>query len=159
MSVIRVVWGNGTGPTAMSSYDAALADANVHNYNLVTVSSVLPAGAALEAVGTAPALGPPGNRLTVVQARETVDPGGTEPAVAGLGWARDESERGVFYEESGTDPDRVRETIEAGLERARELREWTFTNEDAVVRRAGADADAYTTQVVCALYGESVPVL
>ncbi|MEF8907067.1 MAG: pyruvoyl-dependent arginine decarboxylase, partial [Haloarculaceae archaeon] len=40
MSVIRVVWGSGTGPTGTAAYDAALAEAGVHDYNLVTVSSV-----------------------------------------------------------------------------------------------------------------------
>ena len=31
MSMIRVVWGTGSGPTKMASYDAALADAGVEN--------------------------------------------------------------------------------------------------------------------------------
>ena len=48
MSTIRVVWGTASGPTRMSSYDAALAEANVHNYNLVSVSSVIPADTPVE---------------------------------------------------------------------------------------------------------------
>jgi len=44
----------------MASYDAALAEAGVENYNLVSVSSVIiPAETRVEAVGTAPDLGPP----------------------------------------------------------------------------------------------------
>lgn len=159
MSVIRVVWGTATGPTATAAYDAALAGANVHDYNLVTVSSVIPAGPSLEVVGTAPDLGPAGNRLTVVQGRETVAPGDDGPAVAGIGWARSESGRGIFYEATGSDPDAVRATIEDGLAAGKELREWTFVEEDALVRTGEADPDAYVTTVVCAVYGESVPLL
>ncbi|PSP40313.1 pyruvoyl-dependent arginine decarboxylase, partial [Halobacteriales archaeon QH_10_70_21] len=74
MGTIRVVWGTATGPTAMASYDAALAAANVHDYNLVSVSSVIPADATVEVVGEAPDLGPAGERLTVVEGRATVAP-------------------------------------------------------------------------------------
>ena len=87
MEPIRVVWGTGAAPTAMASYDAALADAGLENYNLIEVSSVVPAGATVEAVGTAPNLGPAGERLTVVQGRATVPPGEEYPACAGLAWA------------------------------------------------------------------------
>ena len=71
MGRVRIVWGSSRGPTALSAYDAALAAANVHDYNVVHVSSVLPAGANVDPVGTAPDLGPVGERLTVVEARET----------------------------------------------------------------------------------------
>jgi arginine decarboxylase len=159
MSVIRVVWGSAAGPTAMSAYDAALADANVHNYNLVTVSSVIPADPQVEAVGTAPDLGPAGDRLTVVQSRQTVRPGASGPAVAGIGWARSESGRGIFYEASGHDPAAVRERITDGLARGRELREWSFVDEDCLVRQTTSDDDAFTTMVVCAVYGDSTPIV
>ena len=45
MGRVRIVWGSSRGPAALSVYDAALAAANVHDYNVVRVSSVLPAGA------------------------------------------------------------------------------------------------------------------
>lgn len=76
MNAIHVAAGTGVAPTEMASYDAALADANLHNYNLVSVSSVVPAGATVESVDRAPDLGPAGNRLTVVEARRTVGPEG-----------------------------------------------------------------------------------
>lgn len=71
MGRVRIVWGTGTGSTALASYDAALAAAGVHEYNLVRVSSVLPADTTVDVVGTAPDLGPVGGTLTVVEARET----------------------------------------------------------------------------------------
>jgi arginine decarboxylase len=159
MSVLRVVWGSATGPTAMSAYDAALADANIHNYNLVTVSSVIPAGPPLEVVGTAPDLGPAGNRLTVVQSRATLAPDDHGPAVAGIGWARSESGRGIFYEASGEDRDAVQQTIDDGLTGGKRLRDWEFVEEDFVVREAEAAGEEYTTTVVCAVYGKSTPIL
>lgn len=160
MSVIRVVWGSATGPTAMSSYDAALAAANVHNYNLITVSSVIPAGPPVERVGTAPDLGPAGNSLTVVQSRASVDPGSDEPGVAGVGWIRSESGRGLFYEATGRNPEAVEETIREGLAAGRDLREWTFAEEPAIqLATAEPDPDAHATAVVVAAYGRSEPLV
>jgi len=159
MGVIRVVWGTATAPTAMSSYDAALAAADVHNYNLVPVSSVVPADATVEAVGEAPDLGPTGERLTVVEGRATVAPGTDDRAVAGLGWVRDADGPGLFYEASGTDSEAVRREIADGLAAGRELREWSFDDEGSRVVATGADAEAYATAVVLAVYGESTPLL
>lgn len=155
MTVIRVVWGTASGPTATASYDAALAAAGVHDYNLVTVSSVVPAGVPLEVVGTAPDLGPVGNRLTVVRARATVEAG---TACAGIGWARAGDGPGIFYEASGTDRTAVRETVETGLEAGRNLRDWTATDVGGKYVETAADGP-YTTAVVLAVYGESESIV
>ena len=71
MEPIRVVWGAATGPTEMASYDAALTAAGVGNYNLVTVSSVIPSEATVVEAGTASELGETGDRLTVVECSAT----------------------------------------------------------------------------------------
>jgi len=156
MSTIRVVWGTATGPTGLASYDGALADAGVHNYNLVTLSSVIPAGPDIEVVGTAPELGPPGEGLNVVQSAATAAPG--EQAAAGIGWARSEDGPGIFYEVDGTDPDTVREEIREGLAAGRTLREWEFVEEQIHVESITAET-TYATAVVIATYGESHPVV
>ena len=140
----------------MASYDAALAAANVHNYNLVTVSSVIPADATVEDVGAAPDLGPAGGRLTVVEARSTT--GGVGSVSAGLGWATGPGP-GLFYEVAGEDPAAVRRSVAAGLETGRKLREWTFAEENIAVVTADADDDGYTTAVAVAAYGEADPIL
>lgn len=157
MSVIRVVWGEGTGPTATAAYDAALADAGIHDYNLVVVSSVIPADAPVEVVGTAPALGPVGDRLTVVQGRGTGGTG-TDGAAAALAWARSSDGRGLFYEAGGTDPAAVRDRVERGLQRGCELREWAPADRDVVVRTA-TPSDERACVVVCGVYGEGTPIL
>lgn len=156
MTTISVVTGTGTGPTKVAAYDAALADAGVHNYNLVTVSSVIPADATVEFVGTTPDLGPAGNRLTVVQAKATTM---SDVACAGLGWTTGPGP-GLFYEAHGDDPETVEDRVRAGLASGRELREWTFTEEEVAVATAEADdRDAYAAAVAVAAYGESEPVL
>lgn len=154
MGVIRIVWGTGEGPTALAAFDAALAEAGIHNYNLVTLSSVIPADDALEVAGTAPDLGPVGNELHVVESSATAAPG--ETATAGVGWARSESGRGIFYEVAGEDPDAVRAEIREGLDAGRALREWSFVDEDVVVESVAA-RDAHASAVVCATYGRSRP--
>lgn len=159
MGVIRVVWGAASAPTELASYDAALAEADVHDYNLVTVSSVVPADAAIEVVGAAPDLGPAGERLTVVQGRATVPPEDPARAVAGIGWAREPDGPGIFYEASGTDPGSVRERVEEGLAAGKRLREWNFDDEGVRLVAADGDAEGYTTAVVLAVYGESTPLV
>ena len=156
MNTIRIVRGVGDAPTKMASYDAALADANVHNYNLVPVSSVIPADATVEDVGTAPDLGPAGNRLTVVEARATT--GGVGTVSAGLGWTVGPGP-GLFYEASGEDPGAVRRSVEVGLAAGRDLREWTFDDEHVAVTTAEGDGEGYTTAVALAVYGESEAIL
>lgn len=161
MSTVRVAAGAATGPTALSAYDAALAEVNLHNYNLVTVSSVVPADADVREVEAAPDLGPAGNRLTVVQARATATPAEarhTDRVVAGLGWATGPGP-GLFYEATGTDPEAVRETIREGLAAGRDLRDWTVTDETVRLATAPTDPAAYTAAVVVAAYGDADPVL
>jgi len=156
MSTIRVAWGTASGPTALSSYDAALAEAGVHNYNLVTLSSVIPAGPDIELAGTAPDLGPPGQALEVVQSAATAAPG--ERAAAGIGWARSEGGPGIFYEVDGTDPDAVRAEIREGLAAGRELRDWDFIEETVHVESVAPET-THASAVVVATYGESHSVV
>lgn len=156
MSTIRVVWGTGRGPTEMAAYDAALADANVHEYNLAHVSSIVPPEATVEPVGTAPDLGPVGGRLWVVEARTTAE--GPATLSAALGWATDGT-GGVFYEDAGlVDEAAVRETVTNGLTTARELRDAALSEE--TVRSVSFDVDAgtYGTALVLAAYGEVEPM-
>lgn len=158
MKTISVVRGTGTAPTAMSAYDAALADANVHNYNLVAVSSVIPGDAAVEFAGTAPDLGPAGNRLTVVEAHANA--AGPRHVSAGLGWTREPDGPGLFYEVADeTDPGDVAARVRAGLDAGRELRDWSFSGERVETASVSADPGEYASAVVVACYGESEPLL
>jgi arginine decarboxylase len=156
MGTIYVASGAATGPTELSAYDAALAEANLHNYNLVAVSSIVPADATVERVDAAPDLGPAGNRLTVVQSHAATASGGR--ICAGLGWATGPGP-GLFYEASGTDPDAVADELRRGLDAGGDLRDWELDDRQLVVEAVDADPDAVTSVVVLAAYGESEPIL
>jgi arginine decarboxylase len=164
MASIHVAGGVGVAPTEMAAYDAALADANLHDYNLVTVSSVVPADATVERVERAPDLGPAGNRLTVVQSKRVVAPDELDaddaPAeiVAGLGWTTGPGP-GLFYEVSGTDPEAVRKRIHEGLDAGGELRDWELPDRELHLESAVPVADAHTCVVVLAAYGHSEPIV
>ncbi len=71
---IVVAAGVGRGPTELSALDAALAGAGVANYNLVTVSSVVPADGQVRVADRVPDRGPAGHALTVVLAEATAAP-------------------------------------------------------------------------------------
>ena len=157
MGTIRVVWGTGRGPTETAAYDAALAAANVHNYNLVTVSSVIPADGTVTRAGTAPDLGPTGQQLTVVQGEMTV--AGPGVASAALAWTTGAGP-GLFYESSGpseakTVTARVTEGIEAGLA----LRDWETESIETESVSTEASSGEYASAVVLAVYGTAEPIL
>ena len=153
-TTIHVASGVGVGPTKLAAYDAALADSNLHNYNLVTVSSVIPETATVVPVDRAPDLGPAGNRLFVVQSEMISPPGADKSIVAGLGWVTGEGP-GLFYEASGHDKTIVQQTLEDGLQAGGELREWTFTDQSFEIRSIDPDPGQYTVVVCLAAYGDS----
>ncbi|MFB6228153.1 MAG: pyruvoyl-dependent arginine decarboxylase [Halobacteriales archaeon] len=157
-TAIRVVAGSAGGPTAVASYDAALADAGVHEYNLLTLSSVVPPDAYIEVRDVAPDLGPVGGTLTVVQARATVE--GTGRATAALGWTRrGDRGAGVFYETGGEfDPAEARRRIGRGLEHAREIRSRDLGDTSVEVESEVTDGASFATAVVVAVYGEAEPI-
>jgi len=156
--MIRIVWGVGTARTAKASFDAALYEANLHQYNLRQLSSVIPAETPLVEVGTAPDLGDTGNGLHVVMARQTSRPGAR--ASAGLAWVRDASEGpGIFYEVDNHDPETVAERLQTGIERGCELRGIDPEGIETKIVTADPAPDQYTTAVVIATYGESEPLV
>jgi len=158
MSTIHVAGGVGVAPTEMAAYDAALADANLHNYNLITVSSVIPADAELVVVDEAPELGPAGNTLTVVQGKIVAGPHSDAERIAtGIGWATGPGP-GLFYEAHGTDPEGVDREIRRGLEAGCELREWTITDRDVELSTVEPREGSYTAAVMLAAYGDSEPI-
>ena len=157
MSRIRVVWGTASAPTALASYDAALAEAGIHDFNLVGVSSVIPAETPVEAVGTAPELGDPGDRLTVVEARATT--AGPGRAAACLGWTGSDDGPGLFYEASGESQAATERRVRDGLAAGRDLRGWSFPDEHLQTAVVDADDGQYATAVVVAAYGRGEAIL
>jgi arginine decarboxylase len=154
--MIRIVWGTGTAETRKASFDEALAAANVHQYNLRELSSVIPAAVELDICDTAPDLGPTGQALDAVVARQTSQPGAR--AVAGLAWTRTDDGSGIFYEVEDHDRATVRERLHQGIEHGCRIRDIEPAVETKIVSAAPAPGE-YATAAVLAVYGESEPLV
>ncbi|MDQ3573546.1 MAG: pyruvoyl-dependent arginine decarboxylase [Actinomycetota bacterium] len=114
---IEVTTGVGSGPTKLAAFDAALRGAGVANFNLVTLSSVIPPGTDVAPVeeGASRSRGEWGDRLYVVMAEMRVDEPG-EQAWAGVGWVQEPcSGKGLFAEHEGQSEAVVRHDLEASL--------------------------------------------
>ena len=159
MEPIRVVWGTGRGPTELAAYDAALAAANLHDYNLIRLSSVIPPAATVTEAGTAPDLGPTGGGLHVVEAAATTSAG---PVTATLAWTRGTDGGGIFYEAAGpAAPTTVSDRAVTGLESGAKRR--SIRSDEPQVRVATTDLrssdEDYASAVVAAVYGRASSLL
>jgi arginine decarboxylase len=95
---IAVTSGAGSGRTRLSAFDAALCAAGAGDFNLVRLSSVIPAGSRINRqTGHVP--GDFGDVLYCVYAESFADTPGQE-AWAGLGWVAASCGRGLFVEHS-----------------------------------------------------------
>lgn len=115
---IRISRGAGTGRTRLSAFDAALRDAGVADFNLVRLSSVIPASSdVLTVAGSEQVVGDHGDRLYCVYADSyTSTPG--EEAWAGVAWShhRDGSGAGLFVEHHGLSRTDVTMELDYSLE-------------------------------------------
>jgi arginine decarboxylase len=110
---ITVRTGTGSARTLLAAFDAALLSAGVANFNLITLSSVIPPGSEVRMVGsTLP--GRHGDRLYCVLSAAYADHPG-EIAWAGLGWTFDDTTGGLFVEHSGGSEQSLDEQIELSL--------------------------------------------
>lgn len=111
---ITVRTGTGSARTLLGAFDSALLAAGVANFNLVTLSSVIPPRSTVRVVDTRLA-GVHGDRLyCVVSAAYADHPG--EFAWAGLGWTIDPSNgQGLFVEHHGGSQESLSEQIDLSL--------------------------------------------
>lgn len=114
---IAVTSGVGTGPTEIAAFDAALREAGVGNFNLITLSSVVPLGSVVTPMATESSVpdGAWGDRLYVVMAdcRSSTP---AEEVWAGVGWIQEEDTgRGLLVEHVGHDEDRLVSDINSSL--------------------------------------------
>ena len=110
---ISVRTSTGTGRTPLSAYDHALLEASVGNFNLITLSSVIPPGSTVTRGGE-PVAGGHGDRLYCVQSVAHADHPG-EVVAAGLGWAIHPTVGGLFVEHHGGTAESVEEQIRVSL--------------------------------------------
>lgn len=122
---IIVTKGFGVGRTEISAFDAALKAAGVHNYNIIPLSSVIPAHARV--LISEPTIHhytgqEHGKRLYVVMAKMLQNEPGLS-AFAGLGWVQSSKKkdpnhtgRGLFVEHHGHSQRDVEVKIQQSLE-------------------------------------------
>lgn len=95
---IFVVAGVGKGKTILSAFDAALKDAGVYNYNLITLSSIIPPQSRVSKIKRyEPGSEEYGHKLYVVKAEYRSEEVGKFIA-AGVGWYQLQDGRGMFVE-------------------------------------------------------------
>ena len=114
---LQITTGLGTGSTHIAAFDAALLAAGIHNYNLLSLSSVIPPNSTLKEIDGRIEEHPGdwGDRLYVVMARHTADTP-NEEAWAGIGWMQAKGGKGVFVEHHGGSELQVRQDINDSLE-------------------------------------------
>ena len=110
---ITVRTGSGSGLTPLAAFDQALMAAGVANFNLVTLSSVIPARSVIRRTHDA-IPGEHGDRLFCVMSRAWADHPG-DIAWCGLGWVRRDDGRGLFVEHHGGSAASVVEQIQLSL--------------------------------------------
>lgn len=110
---ITVRTGSGQGRTLLSAFDGALQGAGVGDFNLVTLSSVIPTGSRIRMVGGT-LEGAHGDVLFCVRAEAYAEHPG-ERAWAGIGWCVDAEGAGLFVEHHGGSEESVMEQIELSL--------------------------------------------
>jgi arginine decarboxylase len=113
---ITITTGTGEGPTPRAAFDAALLSAGVANYNLVHLSSIIPAGSFIQRAKYVMPYDEYGHQLYVAMARQEACQAG-QVAWAGLGWTQEvETGRGLFVDIYGLDRAQVERDIRASLQ-------------------------------------------
>jgi arginine decarboxylase len=152
---IDIRTGVGRGPTELAAFDAALRDANIANFNLIVLSSVIPPGTTVDVLDDVTDHTPPGewgDRLYVVMAeRRTSVPG--QGVSAGIGWVQDEiSGQGLFVEHHGREEWRVRQDIQLSLDSMVQGRPQRFGPTRTMVETATCTDGTPTCALVVAVY-------
>ncbi|MHA2271723.1 MAG: pyruvoyl-dependent arginine decarboxylase [Candidatus Hodarchaeales archaeon] len=151
--VITVVKATGIGSTAKSAFDAALHQVNIHNFNLLPLSSVIPPNTKVvrrERFQRAPL---PGSMQPVVMANITYSEPG-EQISAGVGW-RQAREGGIFVEVNLRDSQEVLlEELRAGVMEIASHREWEWIGdpEFETAEIIVPDNGKWASALVCAVY-------
>jgi arginine decarboxylase len=158
---IQLVSGVGRARTLLSSFDAALRECGVLNYNLIPLSSVVPPRSRVVEVDRfTPATDEDrhGDRLYVVKADARSDESGRAVGAA-IGWYCWGDDRGVFvehevvgYSRGGVDAE-LRCRVQESLADLCAFRNVPFAPDRAGMRLVSADVDGTpTTALVLAVY-------
>ncbi len=148
---IKITYGTGQGLTNLSSFDNALYDAGIANYNLIKLSSVIPKNSKVITKKLDWNNKEYGNKLYVVLSRCTESTMGKE-AWAGLGWiSEDHTGKGLFVEHKGSSKKEVKELINKSLESIKKYRKEEHGKVNIKTRGIKCK-DKPVCSIVCAVY-------
>ncbi len=147
---ITVTWGTGEGKTEKAAFDRALMDAGISQYNLITLSSVIPTGSDIVVEKFVADRNEYGHRLYTVLSRFYARNKG-DKAVAGLGWTMDEEKKGIFVEISGNDADKVTDDIKKTFESMNSCRDGECRKIDTKIAEKTCNGNVVCA-VVAAIY-------
>jgi len=152
---INIVWGKGHGPTKKTAYDSALKKTGIHNYNLISLSSIVPPNTNVIKSGSIDQEWETGTIVSVVQARNTSSNVG-EKISAGLSWKKTNGNNGgIFLEEHcDNDKNKCKKKLYAGMNKMIKNRpEWNWKdNVNYKIIDANVEGP-YTTVLVLAIFG------
>ncbi|MBD3354433.1 hypothetical protein GF361_00430 [Candidatus Woesearchaeota archaeon] len=148
--LISVTYGKGIGKTEISAFDSALWDGGIGDYNLITLSSVIPPNSRIEVKRLQIDNRDIGNKLYVVLSKCFARNIGEE-AYAGLGWVTKEDGSGVFMEECGKSKEEVKQRIKDSLESAISYRNGNYSSIDYHIEKIKCEHNP-ACAVVAAVY-------
>lgn len=138
----------GKGPSKKTAFDSALAEVDMHNYNLVEFSSVIPPNAEVEVVESVEKSFVTGSAVSVVLSVDYSTPKDDRSAYAELCWNQSRSGSGYFIE--STDGESV---SKEELDHIESNREQSFISRPESVASVSGNTDEYNCSIVLGVYG------
>ncbi len=155
---IYLTSGIGFGKTLLSSFDSALFNAGISNYNLITLSSIIPPDTIIKQQKFNTPYTDYGHRLYVVMSENRSRESGRFIGSA-LGWCQEKDGRGVFVEHRFTEDseEAVRSLLEEEVRRSLSdlcrQRGFTFTTKKMKIKMSVSKvSDTPTCTLVAAVY-------
>lgn len=119
---IKVLKSSGIGKTKKTAYDDALKNVNLHNYNIITLSSVIPPGSNIDITESFHCNFSVGDVIYAVQSKNFSSTNGSTIA-SGLAWCMEKNENGgIFLENKAPTKKHCEENLRDGIDEMKENR-------------------------------------
>ena len=124
--IIKVTYGKGNAKTKLAAFDNALYNAGIADYNLITLSSIIPPDSKVIVEKLCKNNKDIGSKLYVVLTK-CIEVSLNKVACTGLGWVTREDGSGIFVEEFGSNEAEVKKIIKNSLESVIKYREGNYS--------------------------------
>lgn len=148
---IFIKTGKGKGPNKLSAFDHALYKAGIENCNLITLSSIIPKNSEIcYNKGRSKKINY-GDKLYLVLSKK-VEVIKNKYAWAGIGWAQDETGKGIFVEHTGCSEEEVKEKINTSLNFMKKYRKIKLGKNHYKTSGIKCDGNAACCALVAAIF-------